>query len=51
MFNLDTLNDLCEENPSFLDSEIKLPMDGPTDGRIDGRTNPLIEIRGHFYKK
>ena len=44
-----------KEKPSFLDFENNwLPTDRRTDGRTgrptDGRTDPLIEMRGHLQK-
>ena len=43
--NLDNLNDISEENPSFLDFENNWVR---TNGRTDGRTDPLLEMRGRI---
>ena len=43
-------DDIHEEKPSFLQFKKKnaLPTDRRTDGSTDGRTDPLIEMRGHI---
>ena len=46
-------NEIHEEKPSFLDFEnnwlwTDRPTDGTTDGRIDRRTDPFIEMRGRI---
>ena len=42
-------DDIHEEKASFLQSEKNaLPTDGPTNRPTDGRTDPLIEMRGRI---
>ena len=41
-------DDIHEEKPSFLQFKKKRITHGPTDRPTDGRTDPLIEMRGRI---
>ena len=41
-------DDIHEEKPSFLQFKKKRITDQPTDRQTDGRTDPLIEMRGRI---
>ena len=50
MLFLDLPDDIREEKPLFLQFKKThyQPTNRPTDGRMDGRTDPLIEMRGRI---